>query len=331
MLDFKDWNTYFGLIGVVSLLFSIWVYFRSKLETKVTLYVQDLIPIISDSLSIFKNLQVKVIDNDIQVKADVYHLRFFLKNTGSVDISSAKVFDQIKISLPSEIQILDYKIQDYPSNINQQTIFNSFNNDFSTGFVLLRKGELIQYDIILHVPESLKKEKKIKHFFHIENFVTGNVFINGRIENCKQIAYSRIRKEPPGKTYITTAITLFGGLIFIILMFILMTKPFRVVENKIRPIKYHDTLLMGRIDFINNDSLVITEHTINKDRNFIISRTELDKDVYIYPYKKRRIFLRDVLIMLGGLFLLFSAVNYIELRKARNKKSISDFIKNIES
>lgn len=327
-LNFNDSNTYFGIIGIIALLFSIWQYYKTKTETRLTLYIQELIPIISESLGVFKNLQIKVIENKIPVSAEVYHLRFFLKNTGNVDIPKQKIFEQIKISLPPEIHILDYSIQAYPSNVSQQTFLDLSKNEFSSSFQLLKKDELIQFDTIVHIPQNVKNEKKLQNFFSLQNFVTGNMIIKGRIENCKKMDYARIKKETPKKTYVNAILSIFIGLLIFSSLFIYMTTPVRITISQMKTIGYYDSIYTGYIDFVKGDSLKII--VPGKNRTFLISHEDFHKGSgYVYPHKRK--ILKEVIFMLGGFFLLFSLLIYMEVKKGRNKKSIMDFIDKIET
>lgn len=326
-MNFSDWNTYFGLIGIIAFLFSIWQYFKTKSETKITLYIQDLIPIISESLKKFKDFRIKVIESDIEVDQDVYHLKMFLKNTGNVDIARQKIFKQIKISVPVEIQILDYKIESYPSSIKQEIKFIKSKNEFIIAFQLLKKGELIQFDLIIHVPQKIKNEKKLKSFFQVQNFAIHNTVLNGRIENCKELEFGRIPKEAPRKIYLKTISQFLMVAILYSLLYILITQQFYVSKNLYRDIQYGKSYY-GRISFINNDSLII--YDIPSKQQIVVNRKEFDRIGFVGPYHKKKIWIPELVFMIGGLILSFGLISYIHFRRAQNKKSIYNFIRKME-
>lgn len=329
-MNFYDWNTYFGLVGILGVVFSIWQYYKTKSEIKLTLYIQELIPIISDSLNSFKGIKIAAVDNEIPLEVDVYHIRFFLKNTGNVDISKQKVFEKIKINLLEDLKIIDFSIKAYPSSITESTLFDKNSNEFTTDFALLRKGEFIQYDVIIHLPQEIKKEKKLKYYRQVENYILGNTAIEGRIENCKKFEFLRLKQEKPSRTLIGVITALALMAIFISALYLIMLKPFRIEKNLVRDIVYKDVLYSGRIDFLNTDTFIITENFTNE--KLIVPRKVFElTNGRIGPLRETRKPVGIFFLLFGGLFLAYLISIYSEFNKARNKKAILDFIKEIDT
>jgi hypothetical protein len=114
------------VVGILALLWRVYAFYKSKAKTEVTLFAERLKPLFTEELKAFKNLEVKLFNHFVQSGKEIFTTNLYIKNTGNHDIDKDDIYEPMKITLNDDIIVLDYQLNNHPTNIN--TIINVLYN-----------------------------------------------------------------------------------------------------------------------------------------------------------------------------------------------------------
>jgi len=161
--NFFQGNSTFNLItfilGFLSLGLSIWLAIN-RYPKKLMLYYEGIKPLINQFYKELKSIELN--SKTIILKPENRYLitTLYLQNTGKKDFTINDFENGIKIKFPKELAILEIINIDYPKEVNSLALINS-QNEIEVSFNILKKREIIKFEILGELKESVHVFKEI--------------------------------------------------------------------------------------------------------------------------------------------------------------------------
>jgi len=175
--NFFQGNSTFNLItfilGFLSLGLSIWLAINSY-PKKLMLYYEGIKPLINQFYKELKSIELN--SKTIILKPENRYLitTLYLQNTGKKDFTINDFENGIKIKFPKELTILEIINIDYPKEVNSLALINS-QNEIEVSFNILKKREIIKFEILGELKESVHVFKEISFQCRGSNIAKGKI------------------------------------------------------------------------------------------------------------------------------------------------------------
>ncbi len=269
----------------------------------------------------FKNLEVKLLNHFVKPGKEIFNSNIYIKNTGNHDIDKGDVYEPIKISLNDDIIVLDYKLNNYPKNINASLEKTPNKNEFVVNFKLLKREEIIEVKFLFEHDKSEMEEVKW------QNNVFYSLDFQCRIKNIKEPIIESIPNQPPQKLYLQNSWPMAIVLLFLTFMYFFIVPPYKLERYFIQEVSFENHFYAGKLGFKNIDTLIIddliSEQIVTMPVRKFFETGKLSERRY------RPLFIPSV----HWTFILFSilSISFLlgHLNKVRKKVAIYNFIKKI--
>jgi hypothetical protein len=159
-------------LSILGIVISIWLAIK-KYPKRLTLYYESTRPLTTRFLPALSGITLKSKNIDIDTNKDYLITTLFLQNTGGRDFVQQDFQEGIKIKFPQKCRILDVLSVDYPKEI--QSIHSLSNNEIDITIKTFKRNEIIRYDILGELSESISLLKNISFQCRGADISKGNI------------------------------------------------------------------------------------------------------------------------------------------------------------